>query len=105
MNPKIFTLLKYYTPKLGEKQAYLSIFTLFVNYAYFLCQHYYVNQCCLKALSFTIFDDNVTYCVDSAARTQNVVLNENLQNATGRVNFTYPPRSFVQVNDTLYFSS
>ena len=37
------TLLEYYTPKTIEIQVFLGKITIFVNYAYFLCQHHYVN--------------------------------------------------------------
>ena len=50
--PQIFTLHEYYTPKLAKFQENLSIFTIFVYYAYF-----YVNIIMLtyKTKTFILF--------------------------------------------------
>lgn len=42
--PKYYQMYKYYTSNSWILQANLSKFTIFVDYADFLCQRHYVNR-------------------------------------------------------------
>lgn len=50
-----FVYIPYYTPKTTFFQAFLEIKAFFVDYAYILCQHSYVNQEYFKVKNFYRF--------------------------------------------------
>ena len=93
-------LHEYYTPISVIFQAFLYIFTIFVNYADFYVNIIMLTLTTEKKEIFAFFNYSAICRVAIHLETLNVVFASFLASFLQRVNFSYPLQIFVQLNDT-----
>ena len=89
---------EYYTSKTTKKQAYLAIFTIFVNYADFYVNIIMSTAATIPSINLpkTILSPYIAQA--SVTKTLNIDYAGFLSFSLHEVNLVYPPSVFVQLN-------
>ena len=85
-------------------QGFLVIFTIFVDYDYFLCKRNYVNSDNKKAITYSFLIHKRRCCVGGEIKTQNIVFARQIAKGAIQVNLVYLYGKFVQLNKMSFWA-